>query len=814
MNAKHTPAKNIPSNKASGSSARNSDKKKARSSGKPLNLFLGFFILVYVLGVTFTPNMLALDTNATKFLALSLINILAFIALSSSKQFRSRPGLFGVFLSSKAGLLFGGFLLANLLSFVNAIEVLESVIQFAKVSTIFSAALIFTAILTSDMRFVRFVILVGFGMLIFDSLTVFYFIGKFIAGEIDSIFEIKSVYSNKNILASAVFVKIPFALWLLVFEKGWIKKLAVFALLISFMATFFLVTRGFYIGLIAISIAFIVYSVVQFNREKNISRIKTLAAYIGALVIAVAAFTFTQRNLYSVREGRDAQGVVEQIASIRGDASTSTRVDAWTWSFKILKDNPILGTGAGNWKIAILEHENQVKNGYIYLYKAHNDFIEIAAETGILGGLMYIGMYLLVFWWFFRLFLRRDGQNHPHYPLFFLAAFGLFFYSFDAMFNFPADRPEIFLMFAIFLAIGIAASVHGKLYSVGEAQTPIRSFTDKPLYRVLFQGVMILLMAFGSYALHQNLKSIQLQRLVFTDIASGSLSHTSDTFIGKFPGMPRISIWGESIASLKARYLINEKKFQEAVDILRNDHSNPFDGRREYFMAMAFFNMEMPDSALYYSKQVYQVKPYYFQNLSMMLVLLERLEQDVPIIPYLERFLATETENPQAWLFAASYFEKENKLERAFEIIKEAKLHLPEDSLIVRQHGYLDYRINIEPHIEIYNMAIMHYQNSNHREAIRYFTQYMELTPENPDVYRMRAFSYYFTNAYEAAISDINRYLQFVPANYSLINLRGVCNQSLGNLEAACVDFELAMRNGNDSGKTNFERFCQGINEP
>jgi putative inorganic carbon (hco3(-)) transporter len=62
-------------------------------------------------------------------------------------------------------------------------------------------------------------------------------------------------------------------------------------------------------------------------------------------------------------------------------SASSLRLDAWTWSIELIKEKPVLGVGVGNWKVDILKHENQKNAGFIYLYKAHNDFLETAAET-------------------------------------------------------------------------------------------------------------------------------------------------------------------------------------------------------------------------------------------------------------------------------------------------------------------------------------------------------------------------------------------------------------------------------------------------
>jgi hypothetical protein len=44
--------------------------------------------------------------------------------------------------------------------------------------------------------------------------------------------------------------------------------------------------------------------------------------------------------------------------------------------------------------------------------------------------------------------------------------------------------------------------------------------------------------------------------------------------------------------------------------------------------------------------------------------------------------------------------------------------------------------------------------------------------------------------------------------NPALFNLRGVNYQEMGNTEAACMDFEAAMKAGNQEGEANYAKFC------
>ncbi len=806
----------------------------------------GFIIFAYIIVVTFTPNWMALDTNSSKFMTLSILNLVSFIYLVTNDEIRREPGILMKFFNTNVGLVYTGFLVVALLSFTQAINILEAILDFAKMFSVFTAVFILSVLLMRDIRLVRGIIVVMTALLIVDSVMVFYNIGQFIQGEVARISDIKTVYSNKNILASSIYVKLPFALSMLMFNKGFARYFGLTALFFGMLATFFMATRTFYLGLILLSVVFLAYTLVHFLRRKDKHYLQLAGFYTFSLVLALLIFSYVQQYHYpGMREarieqrraaraaaegevaetvtrrrgGRHTQPITDQLATISWESGSTNRRNAWTWSVEILKQNPLLGIGVGNWKINILEHENQVNTGFIYLYKAHNDFLENMVETGVVGGLLFISIFLLIGWSFIKQYRRRADDPGLLYRALFLAASGLAFYAVDAFFNFPADRPEILLLWALFMSMGIAATVIQKEQTAEEASENAAnekisavksvSFVNTALAKAL-TFIVIAVLAANAYLLYINYESSKLQRLIYQDIMAGELRHSSNEFVGKFPHIPNLSIWGESITSLKARYLIEEGLYRETIDILKDDHSNPWDSRREFFMAMAYNNLEKYDSAMYYSEKAYHLKPYYFRNLHLLLSLMERNDRDEEIPAYIDHYLETQKNTPQAWLYATSFYNRRGEVDRAWDLVEEAKKHLRRDSQIDQQHTFLYHRKFIEPNRPLFNQAMEHYNNNDFDAAIEKFNEYIEVVDRDPNAYRIRAFAHYRLENYEESIADIEHFFDIHELDGSLLNLRGVCLRELGEMDAACYDFEEAMRMGNSSGETNYNNFCRG----
>ena len=793
-------------------------------------------ILTYIFGVTFTPNLLALDTNASKFMALAALNLLAVGVLLAKREVRLELKDMSRFFHAKPGLAYAGFLVVSLLSFTQSVNITESVLHFSKLFSVFSAVFILWVIFFRDLRYIQPVVFVMALLLLFDSLSVFYGIGLFIQGKLDCISSIKTVYSNKNILASAIFVKLPFSLWLIVFGNHWQRSTGWIALTAGMLATFFMATRSFYLGLVVLSFAFLIYNAVCFFRDGNRRHLRISVFYICALLFSLLLYSWAQSNLYPALDSRYTDDVKTRLSSIQENPGENPRIESWRWTLELIKDNPVLGVGSGNWKILILKHENQESTDFKYHYKAHNDFLEKTAETGLVGGALFLMIFVFTGGNFLRSFADKDGvANHFHAGLF-LAASGLACYAVDAFFNFPADRPEILLLFSIYLAVGIAASSkknrpEDNIAGGNDAATGMQKVlqqrvkdqsarsgaTPSPLPVSCFTvgtGIVLVcvfvLMGCVFWVLYGNYESSRLQRVAGQEIISGRLKTPSDFFVGKFPDIPDISAWGESISSVKARYLLEEGKNSEVIGLLENEHGNPWDSRREFLMAMAFFNKGMPEPAFHYSKKAYQLKPFFFPNIHLLATLLDQQGRQEEIFPIFKRYLEREKGNPEAWVYTATIYREAGETEKAWDLLEEAKKNHPENKLVKDHHQQVHYDKFIAPFKEAFSVAVDFYNKKRYDAALIALNAYIDDVPENPDAFRMRAFTKYYLHKYESGIDDINHFFDIHGKDPSLLNLRGVCLGIGNDIEAACLDFEAAMQMGSEKGKMNYERFCGG----
>jgi O-antigen ligase len=795
----------------------------------PLNFIYSIILLAYGYVTVLTPNLMAFDSNGPKFMTIALLNLFVFAYLFTRKEVKQNSNISLGFFKSWAGIFYTLLMVVSLLSFVKAINVIESILHFCKIFTVFSAAYLVSVIVRLDRRYLAHLALGMTALLLFDGISVFYNIHKYIKGQLGDIGLIKTVYSNKNILAASIFVKLPFALWLITFETGWKRFFGIISGFAGLLAILFMSSRAFYIGLFFLTVSYLAYLGINYFREKQKNYTRLILIYAGGLVTAILLFTATQELLYPKTEGAYNVGIAQRMSTIsEKEESSNKRLTAWKRSFHVIKNEPLLGCGLGNWKVATLKEENETNPNYIYQYKAHNDFIETTTEVGIFGGLFFAAIFGFILFIFFKSVIKRE--DHESLKYLFLPAFGLIAYFFDAFFNFPQDRPEIQALFALFAGAGIAltqirntqsgsnyeSAVEGNGNTVSRLSGNYLQLLEKKGAMVynIFGIKLLVLLLFCAYVLILNFQSLKLQRIIKDEMNTGRLTQSSDLFMNGFPWIPDINVVGEPIAAQKARYLINEKKYDKAIDVLKKDHSSPYDTRPEYFIAMAYFNQGKNDSAMIYNQKVFQYKPLMFENLSMMCAILERTGKSKEAIPILDNYLSKVKDNSKAWMMNTQFLNNLGELKKAAACIDSAYKYLPSDTTIVKRHEFQRSRMLIAPYADLFNRALSAYQTQKYDQAALLLSEFISKEPNLPEVYEYRAFSYYFTRQFQASISDIDKLFSFGLKQANLLNLRGVNLQSLGKKDEACEFYKAAMQAGNKDGETNYKQLCGGQSQP
>ena len=155
-------------------------------------------------------------------------------------------------------------------------------------------------------------------------------------------------------------------------------------ILFGLLATF---SRTAWLAFFLFSIFYFLYSLVQ-KKGRDLA-----VAIIGLIAVCVFAFAVHAPEPFLARlagEGRlEAKSNMERASSINQ-------------SWQIINQSPILGVGIGNYGLAVFEQIDSSRPAWSY-QPAHNVFLLILAELGLIG--------FLLFTFYFLLFLKKQKKK-------------------------------------------------------------------------------------------------------------------------------------------------------------------------------------------------------------------------------------------------------------------------------------------------------------------------------------------------------------------------------------------------------------------
>ena len=790
-----------------------------------------FLLIAYGYVTVITPNWMAFDSNATKFYTFAILNLVVVALVFFIKEFRERTQVLFGFFTNKIGIAYSLIMVMALLSFSKAINTEEAILHFFKIFTAFSAAWMVSALVIYYKEGIVVLALAMTILLCYDFLVAMDGIKGVIKGTATDL-AIKGSYSNKNILASAIFIKIPFAVWLFYFRReNYLRLIGAVGLTLGTLAVFFMSTRTFYLATILTVVIFVIYGAIDFFILKRRETGVKVLIHVGLVVIAFGIFSFVQNYLYP-QEVRQSTSFGARLAEVANQENQSNNLRKTAWvitATDMIPNDPLLGVGIGNWKVRFLQYENSYSPHYIYMYKNHNDFLELTAEVGIFGGLAFVAIFLLAAFYFIKGTYKNKNSEQEQW--FFLPLFGLFAYSFDAFFNFPQDRPEIQALFGIYvgIAVGLAVLYFGKNSKERKLPTLAIGFIGAIAVVAMVLGVIVERMYFDSSKIQRMVKEEQQ--------GVRSPKSPADYLIRNYPRIPNLTAVAEPVDVEKARYLIDEQKFDEARKILSSIHYHPYDARPEYFMAVSYF-MEPEkklDSIYKYAHKARMIKPNFYGSLNLETFALNNLGKEQESIKLLKQFLSLEKdsiqkEEPkwkkrlksifhvdvdrdarlanrgevQAWNSLAYLLEKNNQIAEARAVLDTAFVYLPTNQEIINNRNKIISRMQVEQFAPLYSEAMQLYLQQRYAEAIPVFTKFLEKVPAHIDGLKYRAISYYNTQQYQHAINDIAQMEQLgIAIDPVLNNYRASCYYMLGDRNNAKVFFQKAAAEGNADAQKN-----------
>ncbi|NMC80252.1 MAG: hypothetical protein GYA59_12885 [Chloroflexi bacterium] len=354
----------------------------------------GLYLLVF-LGYTRFSDV-AIAEHGLPSVLKPLIAIVGLAILVRCVIYRKHPVGWGF-----PSLLIGAYGLVGFISLLHADDYISAqgaVIAFAKDAII----AIFVIFLLQRARALRYItwVLLGAGIFL-GTISVYQYLTRSfssafwgfgqavymnIVGQTNG-YRLTGPFGDPNPFAQAMVVLVPLALDRLFSEKHpLLRILAGWALLTAILTTVFTFSRGGFIALAVISLAFLLW------RRFSLPTIVLLLLLI-LIVFTVMPTEYTARIQSLTSLFSPDSGGLQSEASFRGRASELSV--GWL----MFLDHPILGVGLNNYPSHYIEYSSLVGLDPRFEERsAHDLYIEIAAEQGIFG-LLIFGLLL---WYIFR----------------------------------------------------------------------------------------------------------------------------------------------------------------------------------------------------------------------------------------------------------------------------------------------------------------------------------------------------------------------------------------------------------------------------
>ena len=375
---------------------------------------------------------------------------------------------------------------------------------------------------------------------------------------ISSIETISATMGNKNLLASIFFLSLPFLFYVYQSSNKLWKMLVLFVLVLILCSLILIQSKAVILGLFFMSTSIILFAF------KGNSKI--ILSFIFIIIIIISTLFITKPKI-----AFQFQHEIEQVIRTKNRfledriVENDSRVSLYIKTIDMIKDNPLLGVGPGNWKKEFPKYglnNTTGEKGDKFVQRPHSDFLWFFSEGGILSGILYI--LLFVFTLRDALFFYLNMKDEKRY--FFLILFSTMLgYLAISLFDFPSERPTHNLFFAIILGILVSERLKKRKY----------------------------------YNTSNKLFGIILMFLFSINIAFANIRYKGDLHMTKALKYKSISDWGGMIAELDMAYN------QSLYDI--DNTTTPL----MWYYGIAYFNKGQVNIAFDYFKQAYSVNPYH-----------------------------------------------------------------------------------------------------------------------------------------------------------------------------------------------------------
>jgi tetratricopeptide (TPR) repeat protein len=542
---------------------------------------------------------------------------------------------------------------------------------------------------------------------------------------------------------------------------------------------------------LGLSIEVVVFIVILFKDDSS-RKVKFGLIATIAIPLLLSYITANQILVKSNHTGGRFQSVnsrVRQITEIN-ESSANTRLGLWYNAIEISKKNPIMGIGLGNWQIESIPYEKYTADELYYSIHTHNDFLEIASETGVINGIIF----LLIFIFATIINVRRIIKtNDSKIKLIAAVTFlMLITYGIDSVFNFPLHRPTMQYNLALILAFTLIN---------------IPKLNVENTFMFSKKGILIFLLInvgtiFFSYQLY---KALLFENELNTDykLPEAEQTLTSAYIEANMPKYIEVNLSSVPFYEWLGKYYLKEKRYDKANNCFNlSEKINPYSGKSDYFRNKIAQEKGLVDSAYFYSNRAFDIRPrnetYFYETINSALI----KKDTVGILKLHYKFMKYRND-PKYWINTSSALILSNyNNKNVIQFIEQGLKAFPNDSSLIERKKSFEFDV-------LTKKALLLENDKKYIAAIEIYNQILEKDPKNINALQNISMCQIRLKNYKKAIFYLEKTLKFSndDEGKSAYNI-GVCYYLTNNKVKGCSYINIAVQKNYPNAANIQNKYC------
>lgn len=298
----------------------------------------------------------------------------------------------------------------------------------------------------------HFLVIYGLGMALFSLIQYLTWNGRFYwirPTEATSAF---GPFANHNHFAGYMELLIPLPVALIVTRavRAEFRVLCAFAAAMMGIAGVVSLSRGGIIS-IAAGMLFLALMSLKVPRSRHGSeRVSVARRLFPGVSVVIAIIVVISAGIFWIGADPVINRVTQGQSPLVEQKETFFKSRGWVWrdTIAMIGANPLLGVGLGAYETAFSMYTKS--DGSLRVPQAHNDYLQIVADCGIVGG-------LLALWFLVGVFRAVSCGIRSHDPLFAALALGsgagIFAILVHSLFDFNLQLPSNALLFLLLSAV-------------------------------------------------------------------------------------------------------------------------------------------------------------------------------------------------------------------------------------------------------------------------------------------------------------------------------------------------------------------------